>query len=378
MPSLHPTSTDDPRRILVRGVNWLGDAVMTTPALQRLREAKPAAHITLLAHQKLAGLWQGHPAIDEIQTFSSGESAWRVGRRLREGRFDLSLALPNSHRSAIEPWLAGIPERVGYSRPFRNFFLTTTVPARASAVTMRKRSVAEINRLNNSPGTSPARELSPSVHHIFQYLHLVAALGAKFEPLAPYLSVSETELSAFRQRLNQISGSENPRWLGLNPGAEYGPAKRWPADRFISAALEIHRATQCGWIIFGANDAATQRVAGELESKLGREKVVNFSGKTTLRELCAGLKFCQLVLTNDSGPMHVAAAVGTPVVVPFGSTSSALTGPGLPGSDGHCVLQSSVGCTPCFLRECPIDFRCMQSIEIPQVVEACVRLAQKL
>ena len=365
-------------KILIRGVNWLGDAVMSTPALQRLREAKPAAHITLLTHHKLADLWLGHPAVDEIQTFMDDESAWRVGQKLRGSCFDLALALPNSHRSAIEFWLAGIPQRIGYACPFRNFFLTKTIPARMDSVTMRKRSLTEINRLNARPGSLPVTDPAPTAHHIFQYLDLVAALGARPEPLAPRLAVAENEVSAFRERLYKISHSDKTFWLGLNPGAEYGPAKRWPAERFISAALDLHHATQCSWIIFGANDPTTQRVAGELEKKLGRGLAVDFSGKTTLRELCAGLAFCKLVLTNDTGPMHVAAAVGTPVVVPFGSTSSALTGPGLPRDSRHAVLKSSAACVPCFLRECPIDFRCMKSIEVDQVVGACLRLLGKL
>ena len=377
--SSHPQSSSlRPHKILVRGVNWLGDAVMSAPALQCLREAKPAAHITLLTHQKLAGLWQDHPAINEIQTFATGQGAWRVGQQLRAGKFDLALALPNSHRSAIELWLAGIPERVGYARPFRNFFLTKSIRARDEAVLMRKRSHSEINRLIARPGGAPRTNLPTAAHHIFQYLHLVAALGAKPEALAPHISVSEKEVSAFRRRVIEVSGSGPTHWLGLNPGAEYGPAKRWPAERFIAAALEINKTVRCGWIIFGVNDPATLRVAGELESKLGRASVANFSGRTTLRELCAGLKFCELVLTNDSGPMHVAAAVGTPVVVPFGSTSSTLTGPGLPGSDGHVVFQSSIPCAPCFLRECPIDFRCMNSIEVAGVVDACLRRLGKL
>src|SRR5690606_8477945 len=134
-----------------------------------------------------------------------------------------------------------------------------------------------------------------------------------------------------------------------------------------ASAIKVHQKTNCGWIIFGANDPATQQIATELEQKLGRKFVANFAGKTTLRELCAGLKLCQLVLTNDTGPMHVAAALGTPVVVPFGSTSFELTGPGLPGNTDHALLTSSVPCAPCFLRECPIDFRCMKSISVEQV-----------
>ena len=364
--------------MLVRGVNWLGDAVMSTPALLRLRQAFPQTEITLLTHEKLAGLWEGHSAIDKLETFAKGEGAFQVGRRLREHNFDLALALPNSHRSAIELWHAGIPERVGYGSPFRNLFLTKPISARPGAVKMRKRSAGEIRQLNQRLDRAAEAVLPPRAHHIFQYLHLVAALGASAEPLAPAIAVSEIDRTAFRRRVAEASSATPPYWLGLNPGAEYGPAKRWPADRFVAAALEIHQATGCGWIIFGANDPANQQVASELEARLGRETVLNFSGKTTLRELCAGLEFCRLVLTNDTGPMHVAAAVGTRVVVPFGSTSYALTGPGLPGNDDNVALKSFVPCSPCFLRECPIDFRCMESIHVRSVVASCLGLLEKL
>ncbi|MCL5097252.1 MAG: glycosyltransferase family 9 protein, partial [Candidatus Omnitrophica bacterium] len=135
-----------PKRILVRGVNWLGDAVMTTPALMRLREALPDAKIVLLTHEKLAGLWPCHPALDGLITFSPAESPWRIGRRLRAGLFDLSLVLPNSPRSALEVWLGRIPERVGYARSWRNWWLTRTVPLPAETVPMHPRSVRHVRR----------------------------------------------------------------------------------------------------------------------------------------------------------------------------------------------------------------------------------------
>lgn len=135
------------RRILVRGTNWLGDAVMTTPALLRLREKFPDAHIALLSQSKLTELWQQHPAINETTPFAIGESAFAIAKKLRAGKFDLALVLPNSPRSALETFLAHIPRRVGYSRPWRNFFLTQTVSSRAEAVKMRKRSAGEIRSL---------------------------------------------------------------------------------------------------------------------------------------------------------------------------------------------------------------------------------------
>ncbi len=365
-------------KILIRGVNWLGDAVMTTPALQRLREAKPDAQITLLTHEKLADLWQNHPAIDGVLTFATNESAWQVGQTLRAGKFNIGLALPNSHRSALELWLAGIPKRIGYARFGRNLFLTKVIRPRAGAVEMHKRSVAEINDLIAGRKFKTGEPLPAQAHHIFQYLHLVSALGANPEPLVPRLEIEGKEVAAFRARLHEIADGENSLWLGLNPGAEYGPAKRWPAERFIAAAIDLHQKTNCGWIIFGANDPATRQIAEAVEKKIGRKFTANFAGKTTLPELCAGLKFCKLVLTNDTGPMHVAAALGTPVVVPFGSTSIELTGPGFPGNRDHALLNSSVPCAPCFLRECPIDFRCMKSIAIERVVDACLNILKKL
>ena len=127
-------------KILVRGVNWLGDAVMSIPALQRLREARPNAHIALLAPEKLAGLWERQPFFDELILFSPSDSVWQTGRQLRAKQFTVGLAFPNSIRSALELWLAGIPRRVALARPFRSFFLTDPVAPRPGAVRMRKRS----------------------------------------------------------------------------------------------------------------------------------------------------------------------------------------------------------------------------------------------
>ena len=360
---------------------------MTTPALMRLREKFPDAHITLLTPEKLRDLWLAHPAVNEIISIAPGESVFSVGRKLRAGNFDLALVLPNSPRSALEVRLAGILQRIGYARPWRNWFLTDAVPARAEAVKMQKRSAGEIKRLvaanERSAGVSPASEnkfaggtpaLPLSAHQTHEYLHLVAALGANPEPLVPQLNVTPEEIEAVKKKfgLNEI---ERPLF-GLNPGAEYGPAKRWPVEKFIAAAREIQNRTNCTWLIFGGKaDAASQRAADILSAERNFRQdagsmFLNLAGKTSLRELMALLKLCRVLLTNDSGPMHVAAALGTPVVVPFGSTSPELTGPGLPGDPRHRLLKSDAPCAPCFLRECPIDFRCLNSISVERVVEA--------
>jgi heptosyltransferase-2 len=425
-----PCSSFHPRRILVRGVNWLGDAVMTTPALLRLRERFPEAHITLLTAGKLADLWQRHPAVDSVVTFSAGEGPFSIAQRLRNptagarakdslerrrerlhlaaraygvlntlwetsagvfsNRFDVALVLPNSPRSALEVWLARVPRRIGYARPWRNRWLTQAIPSRPGAVSMHKRSAGEIKRLvavTSAPSTEiapvPGGEVPPAAHHIHQYLHLAAALGADPAPLPPRLEVTEEEVQAVTRKFNLTEANGKPVvLLGLNPGAEYGPAKRWPADRFIEVAARVQRRVPCRWLILGGRtDAALAeritaeiRYEGERPPQFGKLSpdcaAVNLAGETSLRELMALLKVCRVLLTNDTGPMHVAAALGTPVVVPFGSTSPDLTGPGLPGDPRHALLKSDAPCSPCFRRECPVDFRCMNDISVERVVAA--------
>jgi heptosyltransferase II len=361
-------------RILVRGVNWLGDAVMTTPALLRLREANPAAHITLLAHEKLADLWTNHPAVDAVLTFSRRGGVWSVAQKLRAGNFHIGLVLPNSFRSALELRLAGIPRRIGYARPWRNWLLTQRVQPRAGFAEMRKRTVDEIKRLvpvshGEAPPASLHGQQPRPVHHLHLYLHLVAALGANPEPLLPRLEVSAEELAAVKQRFSLATDAP---WFGLNPRAEYGPAKRWPPEHFLAASAEAQKRTNCRWLILGGpTDIA---LATEMTHSLGRlfpsAPPLNLAGQTSLRELCALLKLCRVLLTNDTGPMHVAAAVGTPVVAIFGSTSPELTGPGLPGDSTHHLLKSYAACAPCFRRVCPIDLRCMTGINVERVVDA--------
>ncbi len=368
-----------PTRLLVRGVNWLGDAVMSTPALLRLREALPQTHIALLTHEKLAGLWEQHPALDEVIPFAKGENVWQIARRLRAANFDTALLLPNSFRSALEACLARIPHRHGYATHGRSLLLNHHVRPRADAVAMHKRSAAEVRALTDgtrAPDADFTRRIAhPTAHHVHQYLHLAAALGANPAAQAPRLSVMAGEQARVRTALFGKTEAQAGRpltWFGLNPGAEYGPAKRWPVENFIAAARELHTRTGCAWVIFGgpADQALAEQIRAAVPSAL------SVAGRTTLRELVVALSLCRVVLTNDTGPMHVAAAVGTPVVVPFGSTSPELTGPGLPGDPRHRLLQSAVPCAPCFLRECPIDFRCMKTITVERVLRDVIGAAQ--
>ncbi len=364
------STLDSPRRILVRGVNWLGDAVMTTPALLRLRARFPEAHIALLTPAKLRDLWLQHPAINETIAIGPDDGLASVGRKLRGGNYEVALVLPNSPRSALEVWLAKIPRRVGYARPWRNWFLTQAIPTRPGHARMHKRSGGEIKRLVASTPVAERQTPESSAHQMHEYLHLTAVLGANPEPTTPTLVVTQDEIETAKKKfgLENITGPI----LGLNPGAEYGPAKRWPADRFIAAAQEIQKRTNCIWLLFGgaAERARAEHIATALRASAWVTH--NLAGQTSLRELMALFNFCRVLLTNDSGPMHVAAALGTPVVVPFGSTSPELTGPGLPADPRHRILKGDAPCAPCFLRACPIDFRCMNGISVERVVEAVI------
>jgi heptosyltransferase-2 len=245
---------------------------------------------------------------------------------------------------------------------------------------MHKRTPAEIRELTTRPhpaiaGASGSTAGNPSAHQLHEYLHLVAALGASAEPMPPCLVVSPGEEEAAIRKFGLLEAVRDAQpILGLNPGAEYGPAKRWPVEKFIAAAREIQQRTHCVWLVFGGQ--RDRELAARIDSALctPHSAVHNLAGRTSLRELMSLLKLCRVLLTNDTGPMHVAAALGTPVVVPFGSTSPELTGPGLPGDPAHRLLKSDAPCAPCFLRECPIDFRCLNGIGVERVVAAVLEL----
>jgi heptosyltransferase-2 len=237
---------------------------------------------------------------------------------------------------------------------------------------MRKRTVAEIRRLQKDPDrTSPA--LPSASHQIHHYLRLVAAAGGSSAPLAPVLGMPEQERADARAELFTVD-SGTPV-VGLNAGAEYGEAKRWPVERFAEAANRLFDTTGCRVLVFGgpSDKALAQQLAGRIQ----RAPTTVLAGQTSLRQLLSKLACCDVLVTNDTGPMHVAAALGIPVVVPFGSTNPDLTGPGLPGDDRHALLRSQVACSPCFLRICPAEFRCMDSVGVDAIVRAAERILRR-
>ncbi|MBV8815396.1 MAG: lipopolysaccharide heptosyltransferase II [Verrucomicrobia bacterium] len=308
-----------PFRILIRSGNWLGDAVMSVEAVRRIKRGRPDARVTVLAKRNLIEFWATVPEVDEVIPIEPKEGVFAVAKKLRE-RFDVAILFPNSPRSGLEAWLAGIPRRVGYRRPWRNFFVNQFIP--------------------EPPPPQPVR------HQSNDYLRIAERIGADLDGPLPPISVRMPDSLA----------------VGLCPGAEYGPAKRWPY--FAEAAKCLSERHGLQWHIFGT--AKEQPLGTEIASQLGAA-AVNLVGKTTLAELIAELSRCRLLLTNDTGTMHLAAHLGVPTVAIFGSTEPALTGP---IGAGHTIIRHRVECSPCFLRTCPIDFRCMRRISVEEVVQA--------
>lgn len=349
-PSAPSAIDNSPRaRILVRATNWIGDSVMTMPAVQRLRESAPEAHIALLCPAKLRDLWRHNPFLSVILTDP---------RQIRAGNFDVALIFPNSFRSAWECWRAGIPTRIGFAGHWRRKLLTHIV-AEAHAE-------QPIDKTLDVAGKNFTVKCFPSIRHqTRRYLDLISFVGGNRDIVQPKIFMAYQDLPA----LGKFLTDDGTPFIGINAGAEYGPAKRWLPERFAEVAQRVSKEVNCRWLLFGGpGDVA---IAGQIENDLRGLNVTNVAGKTTLLELCELTRFCRLLLTNDTGPMHLAAAVGTPLVAIFGSTSEELTGPlGVHSM----VVSAQVECTPCFLRECPIDFRCMNSITVEQVTGAVLKL----
>ena len=352
---------------------------MAVPALERLREALPGAELTVLVQEKLAPLFAGDPRFNVVETFRRKESIFAIGRRLREKKFDTALILPNSPRSALEMFVAGIPERIGFPSSWRRWLLTNAVKAEHRQRAMRKLTAAEVKRrVAKNPGQGSAffvAEGDGAAHQIHHYLRLAAVCGANPAPVTPKLFLSDREkMEAQEFFASRLPASANPIVLGVNPGAEYGPAKRWPVEKFAATLRDYSKIRpEARWVLFGVE---ADRVLCDRIEQLAGLKALNLAGQTSLRQLMALLNQCQVLITNDTGPMHLAAAVGARVVVPFGSTSPTLTGPGLPGERGHQLIVAEVGCSPCFRRTCPIDFRCMNSITPEQVIDGIKRAVE--
>jgi len=318
-------------RVAVRATNWLGDAVMSLPALRAVRAIFPHAHLAVVARPQVAGIYSRESAVDEVVVYS-GKRA-ECAARLRRGGFDAAILLQNAFDAALLAWMAGIPERIGYRRDGRGLLLTRPV------------------RLPE-PGEIPR-------HERFYYLELLrrAGLMERFpECDAIRLDGIDAARAAGAARLAAM-GIEGPV-AGISPGAAYGGAKRY--ERFAEVARALPPAR---FLIFGAPSEAAlcAAVAAQIPG------AQNFAGRTTLAEFIDLAAACRVFLTNDSGAMHVASALGVPTVTVFGATDDTTTGPTGPLAR---IVREPVECSPCLLRECPIDHRCMTRVPPERVAAA--------
>jgi heptosyltransferase-2 len=323
-------------RVCVRATNWLGDAVMSLPAIRAIRQVFPHAHIAVVARPWVADLYAREHSIDRIipYTAQKGLAAKRAfAAQLRQERFEAAILLQNAFDAALITWLAGIPERIGYNRDGRRLLLTQAVPVPETG---------EIPR-----------------HERFYYLELLrrAGLIERFLPNeAIRLDGVDEARAAGAAHLAQL-GIVGPA-IGVSPGAAYGNAKRWIPERFAAVAKTLAPATV---LLFGS--AGERELCESVAGMLRRDSVDvrNLTGETTLRQFIDLAAACRLFLTNDSGAMHVSSALGVPTVAVFGATDDTTTGPTGPLAR---VVREHAECSPCLLRECPIDHRCMTAVTV--------------
>jgi lipopolysaccharide heptosyltransferase II len=303
---------------------------MALPAVRNLKTMIVDDPLTVAAPEKLAVLWQKCPFVDKVIALEKPRNLAATVHQLRDGKFESAVLLPNSLRAAAEAWRAGIPQRIGYARGGRSLLLTQPIPA---------------------PARNPAR-----LHQRYYYLDLATALGAP----------GDTTLPKLRKEPTVVTGSRG-LVLAICPGAEYGPAKRWPVENFVAVASHFVATRSARILLLGAVVDMPVAEAFVRQMPGGDTHVENWVGRTSLAEFMTALASARLVVCNDSGAMHVASALGVPTLAVFGSTEPQLTGP--MGARSR-VLRHHVPCSPCFLRECPLDFACMTNVTPPMAIAA--------
>ena len=327
---------------MVRATNWLGDAVMSLPAIRALHQVFPHAVVVMVARPWVADLYSREDSIDRIILYPAqkGLGAKReFAARLREERFDAAILLQNAFDAALLAWLAGIPERIGYNRDARGLLLTRAIPV-------------------PEPGDIPR-------HERFYYLELLRRAGL-IERFPPCDAIRLEGIDAARRggaEYLAALGISRPA-IGISPGAAYGNAKRWFPERFAAVARAFPSASI---LLFGSvsERELCQSVAAQIPN------AHNLAGQTTLRDFIDLAAACRLFLTNDSGAMHVSSALGVPTVAIFGATDDTTTGPTGPMAR---VVRAHAECSPCLLRECPIDHRCMTAITAEMATAAALQL----
>src|SRR5438477_1887109 len=334
-----------PFRILVRSSKWLGDALMSVPAVRAIKAGRPDAHITIAAPYKVASMWKLVSEVNEIVPLPN-KSLLAAVRSIRlKSHFDVAILFPNSLRVALEIWLSEIPRRIGYRGHTRSWLL---------------------NQIISEPRTP-----GPIRHQSVRYVRIAQDCGATVTEPNDLIGRHRRTRQPQGLNANAAAGSASPPYqlkMGLCPGAEYGPAKRWLPERFAEVAAAVSAKLSVQWILFGTPKDIT---VGETIVRILGDSCVNRIGQTTLEQLIDELRKCRLLLTNDTGTMHLASLLGVSTVAIFGSTDPRLTGP---LGDSHIIVRHQVECSPCFLRKCPIDFRCMKAVGVDEVTDAVLSI----
>jgi heptosyltransferase II len=338
------------QKIMIRGTNWVGDAVISIPAMKEIRRIFPKAHISLLVRPWVHDIYSAVDFVDEILDYDKDgvhrgvRGFCRLVADLRKRQFDLAILLQNAFEAALLAWSAGIPQRIGYARDGRGLLLTH------------------------------ACRIDPSVrevHQAYYYLGILSEMGwlpgrlweRNDYQISIQVAVKDADSASAREILHSTGIQEGDTVIGVNPGAFYGAAKRWFPDRYAAVADGLAKECNARIVIFGSSN--DRHVAEEVAAGMNHKPVI-LAGRTTLGQLMALIQECRLLITNDSGPMHLAAALNVPQLAIFGSTSEIATGPLSPDA---VVIKYPVDCNPCFLRECPTDFRCMEGISVRRVLE---------
>ena len=339
-------------RLLVVSPNWLGDAVMALPAIGDLKRHFPRSRLLVAARKSVAGLFSMTPLADEIVVLEWPGRLWsRAQRRadvakLRSLRADVGVVLPNSFASAWLVKSAGIRERWGYAADLRDRLLSRAVP----------RPVIR-------------------VHQSEYYRRLMKGLNIENGSVNPELVVSTRSMNEARTLLHSKGWDSSQPFVVMAPGAAYGGAKRWPSEHFAEVASQLIRNQQVSCVLIGSSaDAATTSWVRTLVPEVLRAQVFDVAGSTSLDTLAGILRLASSCVSNDSGAMHLAGAVGVPLAALFGPTRERETAP-LSGTGGRTdVLINHVWCRPCMLRECPLDHRCMKGLSPDRVTKALTDL----
>jgi heptosyltransferase-2 len=331
-------------RILVRVPNWLGDTLMSTPAVTAVKKMFPKAHLTILAKPVFEDFWRNFPGVDDYIPVRKGWSGfWANVSTLKNGAFDKALVLPTSFSSAFLPFAAGVPERIGWGGEGRDLFLTRVVPHENPR---KKHLVAEYLQLIQRGLQRPLLDRTVALH----------------------CPVSKEAKTGLHQVWEDMGVPQKGNYIALAPGATYGAAKRWPPGYWKELiGLLLTERKESLLLLGGLEEEEYLKPLAEGWDPKFQGRVHLLAGRTTPSILGAMLSHCRLLITNDTGPMHVAAGVGVPTVSLFGSTSPTWT---RPFGIGHEVIYKHLECSPCFQRTCPIGYKCLHAISVTEVHKA--------